>query len=187
MGLDFARRGLRHDAGDADVMAACGLTPLQVGKEYDLGMAVLRAALKANPNSLTVVTFCGIGLLHCGSIDEARECLLRTIRLILRDPFAHVSLCGIAQAHLMCRDYVAARDWAIQALAGSASWSPTYWMLIAAEAHLGETGAAPQHLHHLLALGPGVTISAIWAGQPAYDPARMAPVFEGLRLAGMAD
>jgi hypothetical protein len=34
-------------------------------------------------------------------------------------------------------------------------------------------------------LAPGATLGSIRAGQPAYDPSRMAPILDGLRIAGL--
>jgi hypothetical protein len=40
---------------------------------------------------------------------------------------------------------------------------------------------------NLQALAPAVTVASIRAGQPAKDPARVAAILEGLRLAGLPE
>ena len=58
-------------------------------------------------------------------------------------------------------------------------------MLIAANAHLGRLDAARSHLAELLRRVPNQTVAWIKAGQPDYDPTRLAAILDGLRLAGM--
>lgn len=59
-------------------------------------------------------------------------------------------------------------------------------MLIAANAQLGRMDEARRWRRQLEALAPGITFAHIAAGQPAYDSAPMAAIFEGLRAAGMS-
>lgn len=39
----------------------------------------------------------------------------------------------------------------------------------------------------LEAMNPGITVARVRDGQPARDPARIAPILAGLRLAGVPD
>ncbi|NEJ73502.1 tetratricopeptide repeat protein [Rhizobium phaseoli] len=183
--LRLARRGLQHSAGDPRVMVHCGMALLQTGKDYDGGMAVLEAAAAANPNDLRVAACSGIAALHCGDIDEALERLHRAVRLGPRDPDARFSLTGIAMAEIFRGNYEAALSFASRSLALNAHFDPTYWMLIAAHAHLGNIEQARQLLRALEAIAPDVTLEGVLAGQPAKNPQRFAPVLEGLALAGM--
>ena len=91
---ELARRGLQHGAGNATVMAHCGVALLQSAKEYELGMAVVRSAAEANPNSLLVASLAGIAHLHCGSIEEALAWFHRAVRLSPLDPFAFTRFVG---------------------------------------------------------------------------------------------
>ena len=68
---DLARRGLEHAAGDAMVMAHCGMACCIGAKDYDWGMAVVQAAVEANPNNLLIVARAGIAQPHCGSVEDA--------------------------------------------------------------------------------------------------------------------
>ncbi|MBB4331334.1 winged helix-turn-helix domain-containing tetratricopeptide repeat protein [Rhizobium leguminosarum] len=183
--ISLARRGLQHSAGDPRVMAHCGMALLQTGKDYEGGMAVLEAAAAANPNDLLVAACSGIAALHCGDIEQALERLHRAVKLGPRDPDARFSLTGIAMAELFRGNYEAAISYASRSLALNAHFDPTYWMLIAAHAHLGNMEQARQFLHALEAMAPDVTLEGILAGQPAKDPLRFAPVLEGLARAGM--
>ncbi|MBB2819840.1 UNVERIFIED_ORG: TolB-like protein/Tfp pilus assembly protein PilF [Rhizobium esperanzae] len=183
--VSLARRGLQHSGGDPRVMAHCGMALVQAGKDYEGGMAVLEAAAAANPNDLFVAACSGTAALHCGDIDRALERLHRALRLGPRDPDARFSLTAIAMAEVIRGNYEAAISYASRSLALNAHFDPTYWMLIAAHAHLGHIKEARQFLHALEAIAPDVTLESILAGQPAKDPQRFAPVLEGLTRAGM--
>lgn len=183
----FARRALEHAAGDPGIMAHCGIALVQVGREYDWGMAVLTAAVEANPNNLAAVITAGVANLHCGSLDEALSLFGRASRLSPRDPLAHIPLCGIAHVHMIRGDYAEALAWATRSYAVNANFDASLWMLIAAEAHLGRIDEARRHLAALLASAPRVNIASIRSGQPAKDPNRLAAVLEGLRLAGLPE
>jgi tetratricopeptide (TPR) repeat protein len=166
-------------------MAHCGIVMLQVAKEYDLGMAVLRAAAETNPNHLIVATAAAVGHLHCGKVEDAIALLHRTIRLSPRDPLAFVTLTGMAHAEMILGNYADALDWAARSLALNAEFDPTYWMLIAANAHLGRLDEARHYLAIFQSVSPGVTTASIRAGQPDRDPSRLAAILDGLRLAGL--
>ncbi len=185
--VDVARRGLERANGDAAAMVHCGMALLQVAKDYAWGRAILLSALEANPNNLIVVTAAGVAHLHCGSIDEAKNCFLRANRLSPRDPFAHIALCGLAHAHMVSRDYETALDFAAKSLAINQNFDATYWMLIAGYAQLGRMQDAQTYLARLKELNPGITVQRIIAGQPSYEPERMVPIFDGLRMAGMPE
>jgi TolB-like protein len=182
--VELAHRGLRYAKGDARVMAHCGMA-LQGGKEYDWGMAVVLSAAEANPNNVMVAAAAGVTHLHLGNIEDALAYLHRLIRLSPRDPFSHVPLTGIAHAQMVLGNYSEALVWAARSLASNPNFDPTYWMLIAANAHLGRMDDAHRFLEQFRKVAPGVTIAKIKAGQPAKDPSRMAAILEGLRLAGL--
>ena len=85
---ELARRGLEHAAGDAMVMAHCGMSLLLGAKDYDWGMAVVQSAVEANPNNLLIVARAGIANLFCGSIEDALAYFHRANRLSPGDPGA---------------------------------------------------------------------------------------------------
>jgi tetratricopeptide (TPR) repeat protein len=134
---ELARLALQHAAGDATVMAYCGDVLVHFIKDYDWGMTVIQSAAEANPNNLEVVIHAGILTLHCGDIDDALAYFHRAIRLSPRDPSAHLALTGIAHVQMILGDYHEALVWAARALTLSPNNHPTYWILIAANAHLG--------------------------------------------------
>ncbi len=150
-------------------------------------MAVLEAAVETNPNHQIVVLAAGIAHLHCGSLEQALAYFHRAIRLGPNDIEAHVSLTGIAHAQIVLGDYAEALAWADRSLALNTTFDCTYWMLVAANAHLGRMDEARRHLAELRRLAPEVTVASIRAGQCAKDPGRIEPILAGLRLAGLPE
>jgi TolB-like protein len=185
--FEFARRGLENAAGDPVAMTHCAMALLQVAREYDWGMAVLNSALAANPNSMTVTTAAGVANLHCGSVEQALALLERSTRLSPRDPFAHLSLTGTAHAHMILGNYEEAISYATRSIATNPNFDASYWMLTAANAQLQRMDQARHFLGRLLELTPGLTLARIKEGQPEKDPSRLAPILEGLGIAGLPE
>lgn len=183
--LDLARRSLANAHGDPAVLGQCGSALLMIGREYDYGMQIISDAVAANPNNQYLLVAAAVAKLHCGNIDEALAHSRRALLMSPRDPLAEWSLTAIAHAHLALGDYAEALRTAERSLAVNANYEPTYWMLIAANAHLGHMDDAHRWLAKFQALAPGATIARIREGQPAKYPDRMAGIIEGLRMAGL--
>ena len=183
--IDLARRGLQSADGDPIVMAICGLALVQSGRDYDMGMAALETAALAHPNNLMVIHRAGVGHLHCGSIEDALTLFHRALRLNPNGPESHTSLAATAHAHIVLGNHAEALIFAGRGFALKTTFHPTLWMLIAANALLGRMDEARRFLGVFRKLAPGVTVSSIEAGQPAKDPSRIAPILEGLRIAGL--
>ena len=183
--LDLAHRAIANAGDDATVLAFAGMALVATGREYDFGLATIRRAVEVNPNNLEVVTRAGVANIHCGSLDDALTYFHRAQQLSPADPDAFVALSGIAHVQMILSNYVEALDYAERSLAVRASFDPTYWMLIAANAHLGRMDEARSWLAKFQALVPGMTVASIRRGQPDKDPSRMAGILDGLRLAGL--
>jgi adenylate cyclase len=183
--LDLTRQALAHANDDALALARCGNALVQVGREYDQGLAILRRAVELNPNDSEVVRHAGVGNIHCGSLDDALTYFNRAARLSPADPYAFAILTGIAHVRMILGEYAEALAVAERSLAASPNYDPTYWMLIAASAQLGRMDEARGWVAKFRALVPGMTIARIKAAQPDKDPTRMAAILEGLRLAGL--
>jgi TolB-like protein len=172
--IAFARRGLEVAAGDATVLAHCGIALVEIGREYDRGMAVLDTAA-------------GVAHLHCGSVEKALSLFHRSCRLSPADPMTYIALGGIAHAHMILESYEEALTWALRAVAINQKYDPAYWMLVAAHAHCGRLAEARRYLDELLELAPELTIARLREGQAAKDPSRLAAILDGLRIAGLPE
>jgi TolB-like protein/DNA-binding CsgD family transcriptional regulator len=184
---ELAHRGLANAQGDASVLATCGIALIQVSCDWNLGLATLRRAVEANPNQFRVMMSAGIGYLKCGDIQDALVCFERAIRLSPANPSAYAALTGIAHAHMVLGNYHEALQAAERSLASSPEYACTYWMLIAANAHLGHMPEAKRWLSKFRTIAPGVTLAHLQAAQLASDSSRMAAIFEGLQLAGLEE
>jgi TolB-like protein/DNA-binding SARP family transcriptional activator len=184
---EWTYRSLKYAAGDSTAMVYCGLALIQTLKDYDLGMAVLQTAVDNNPNSSMAVIRAGIGHLHCGSLDSALAYLHRAIQLAPGDEDACHSMTGIAHVQMILGNFREAIKWATRSLALNSQFDPTYWMLVAAHAQLGQMDEAERYFKAFQKLAPLVTIAKLRHGQPAMDPNRCAAIFEGLRLAGLPE
>lgn len=183
----YIERALANGHGDATVAGICGNALIQYFRDYDRGFELTRQAVTINPNNLDVVNFAGVASLLCGSLDDAVTYFLRAERLSPNGLGSHWNLTGLAHVELARGNPEQALVWAGKSMAANATYGPCYWMLIAANAHLGRMEEAWRHLANLLALSPGVTVSSIRAGQAAMKPERIEPVLEGLLLGGMAE
>jgi tetratricopeptide (TPR) repeat protein len=185
--VDFARRGIHHAAGDARVMAQCAIALIQPGRDYDAGMAVIEQAARGNPNDLYVLQVAGVMNLHCGDLETALQFFDRALRLGLSDSSIRFALTGSAHVHILQGNHALALSFTSRSLAVNDRFDPTYWMLIAGHAHLGQLDKARDWLRTLLANAPQVSLSRIVAAQSSRYPERFAPIADGLRLAGFPE
>ncbi|MBN9308395.1 MAG: adenylate/guanylate cyclase domain-containing protein [Devosia sp.] len=186
-GIELVERALAHARDDAVILSLGSMMLIHNLKDYDRGLELSRRAVALNPNNLTVMIFAGIAQLHLGRIEDAIAYSEHAIRLSPALDGAHWPLTAIAHAHMVRGDYEEALAWAKRSLTANASFVCTYWMLAAADAHLGRIEEARRHLATLMRLSPGVTVKLIWDGQPQRDPTRLQAVLEGLKLAGLAE
>ena len=187
LSVQFIERALRYAGDDATVLSQCSNILSHALQEYARGIEIARRAVDANPNDLTAVNVAGVTALHFGDLDDALIYFHRAIRLNPRDASVAWPLTGIAHAEMIKGNFAEALRWAEKSLALNPQFIFTYWMLIAASAHLGRIDEAQRWLARFRVLGPEVTIASIRAGQPARDPSRMAAILEGLRLAGLPE
>jgi len=185
--VDLARRAIRLGEGNPLVMAQCAVALVQTGKEYEAGMAVIREAVRANPHDLYVMAAAGVLTMHCGDLDEAEGYLQRFLRLGPNDPDARFPLTSLGMLHIMRGQFAEALRYAERSLSVNDRFDCTYWVLISANAQLGQMTVAQGFVTRLLEIAPTVTLSRIKAGQPSRFPERVGAVLGGLRLAGMPE
>ena len=185
--IDLADRALAGTDNDAVVMMLGALILLQVGRQYDRGMALMRQAVNLNPNNIQVMGTAGICCIHAGDLQESLRLSRRAIELSPIDANAHWPLTAISHAYMALGEYEEALRWAERSHAANSDYDCTYWMLIAANAQLGRMDVAKHWLKRFRADHPEMTVSRIRVGQPDKDPSRMAAILEGLRLAGLPE
>ncbi len=185
--LAHAHAAIATPTADARALAHCALAILQTGRDYDLGMALVRRAQRAAPHSVRVLTVASTALLHCGDLAEAEELAARAVALGGSDPMRHIALCLRAHLAMIRGDLAAARALAADARALNPAFLPSLWILVAALALLDQPAEAADALAQLKRLNPGASLTAIRDGQPDKYPGRLAPILAGLRRAGLPE
>jgi tetratricopeptide (TPR) repeat protein len=183
----FVERALAGAGDDARVLSDCADAMLHGTREYLRALELARYAARVNPNEVNAVRVAGTVAIHCGDLDEANAYLRRTLELSPRGLYAAACFAGLGHVCMIRGEYEDAVRFGEKALAISPQWDVSYWMVAAGTAHLGRMEQARTALAELLRRQPHITISTIAAGQPDYDPNRIAAIVEGLRLAGMAE
>jgi TolB-like protein len=182
---DFIERAEVSVSDDAQVLAECSDAMLHFTREYRRAVETARRACAINPFSTRALLHFGVVSIHCGDLSEAVDAFQRVSRLSPWGFLASVSQTGLAHVAMIRGDYEEAIDWAGKALAVTPRFDASHWMLIAGNAHLGRLETARYHLEELLRRIPNETVSGIRAGQPDFDPARLAAILDGLQMAGM--
>lgn len=185
--LAHAHAAIATQTADARALAHCALAILQTGRDYDLGLALVRRALAVAPNSVRVLTVAAAALRHCGDLVEAEALAQRALALGDSDPIRHIALCLRADLSLIQGDISAAAMLAVEARTINPHFPPTLWVLVAALALDGRKVDATEVLEQLRRLNPDVCIAAIRAGLPEKFPDRLTNLITGLRQAGLKD
>jgi adenylate cyclase len=185
--VEHARTALALTRDDPIVTAFGGFVLLQIAREYDTGLALLRMAVDENPHSSAILGSAGIGALMGGDLAEAADFLQRALRLDPNGLGTHWQLTGMAHIRMAEGRYEDALDWAMRSQAVNPGYDATHWMLIAANAYLGRMDEAKKYLGSLQKISPGISLSRIRLGQKALDPHRIDVLIEGMRLAGMRE
>jgi len=183
----YARAALAIGSDDPAVLGNCGFLLVEIGEQYEEGFALLKRALRENPNSVSALTNMGIGCLMGGDLDEGVTYLERAIRLNPNDIGTHWQLTGIAHFRMAQGRYEEALEIANRSLGINGTYDATYWMLIAANAYLGRMEDARRHRAALQAITPGINLARIRRGQIFRYPHRIDVLIEGMRMAGMPE
>jgi TolB-like protein/Tfp pilus assembly protein PilF len=185
--IALARAALALTRDDPMVVAYGGFVLLQIAREYETGLALLRLAASENPNSAAILNCSGIGSLMAGDLTEAADYLQRALRLEPNGFGTHWQLTGMAHIRMAEGRYEEALNWATRSQAINPGYDATHWMLIAANAYLGRMEEARKYLSALEKISPGVNLSRIRRGQRALDPHRIDVLIEGMRVAGLPE
>ncbi len=182
--IDLARAALHFGGDDPMVLAICGHSLLAIGRMPAEGLALVRRAREANPHNVPVLVLGGICNMLAGDLDEAEACYRRAYQLSPVALEAYESLAGIGFCRFLKRDFADAITWLEQSRATLVDWPPTYWMLTAAYAHLGQMDQARTRLAQLRELAPHTSLAGLDVIQQRSD-GRIALVVDGLALAGL--
>jgi TolB-like protein/class 3 adenylate cyclase len=156
------------------------------------GIAQCEHALALDRNLADAHAFIGLGKIFTGRAEEAEAHIHDALRLSPRDMSAYAWLteAGIAKNHL--GDCEQAVLWCRRAIEANRNYPDAHFHLAAALARLGRLDEARSAVEAGLALNPSFTVSRARINWTALsnDPAhsqQLAPIFEGLRIAGLPE
>jgi len=183
----LAQMVLRSDTEDENAIAISGFALIRLGRDYDRGVRALRRATELNPNNAFVAMNAGWGQVFAGDLDRALADFERARELSPSDPTAFYVLTGLGMAHVLQGRYEEALALAGASVVLYEDWDATYGVLVPAAALLGRMDVARAGLDKLLQLLPGLRVSEYGKLARFRDPARLAVIQEGLRLAGLSE
>jgi TolB-like protein/class 3 adenylate cyclase len=156
------------------------------------GIAECEHALVLDRNLADAHAFIGLGKIFSGRAKEAEAHIEQALRLSPRDMSAYLWLTevGVAKNHL--GDYEQAVLWCRRAIEANRNYPEAYFHLAAALARLGRVDEARSAISAGLALNPSFTVSRArvnWTAMSDHPihPVQLAPIFEGLRMAGLPE
>ncbi len=186
-GVRLAREALAANMDDANPVALAGFVLMMIGRDYDAGLAALHRAVDLNRNNAFVAMLAGWANAFAGDPSEAMSLLLRARALSPWDPASFYIVSGLAMANLLAGHYAEAADRATQSLALNGEWDATFYVLAIAHSYLGRIDDARADAAKLVALVPDASISHWRKMLPIRDPARLAFLENGLRIAGLPE
>ena len=165
-------------------LAHCGLTLQLVGQQNERGLLIAMRAVEINPNDIVALLTAGVAHMIGGDLEEARVLLRRVLDIDAGNPEA---LGTLAHVYFYQGHMEEAINSATRALATSASFIPSYWALIAANAELGRLDEAHSWVEALLKRVPGTTMRWATNSPKPQDPKRSEMLFAALRKAGIPE
>jgi TolB-like protein/class 3 adenylate cyclase len=156
------------------------------------GIAECEHALALDRNLADAHAYIGLGKIFTGRAEEAEAHINNALRLSPRDMSAYAWLTevGIAKNHL--GDCEQAVSWCRRAIEANRNYPEAHFHLAAALARLGRLDEARSAVNAGLALNSSFTVSRARMNWTAMSddpthPQQLAPIFEGLRMAGLPE
>jgi pentatricopeptide repeat protein len=176
--IDLARRALRIDPEDTDVLALCAFVLGYFGEDIDVAIGLIDRCLTLNPSCARGWHWSALLRLFAGKPDLALEHFETYLRLSPRDRMA-TYLNGIGEAHFFSRRFHEAAAALLASLERVPSFPVTYRVLAACYAHMGRVDEAREIVKRLRAVTPVVMEHAMRYRNPEHRELYLS----GLRLA----
>jgi len=186
-GVQMAARAVELARDDANVLSMAAYTDWQLTMDAGRAGELAHRSLVLNPNSALGLMIAG--WIEAGNGDHAKaiELFQRAQRLNPRDPRGWFVVTGMAFAHLFAGQLETATSLARTALAQSPRSAITLRVLAAGLALSGRQAEAAEVARRLLAVHPGLTISALQARTLYLAPDISRRYAAALRQAGLPE
>ncbi|HVX66918.1 MAG TPA: winged helix-turn-helix domain-containing protein, partial [Bryobacteraceae bacterium] len=185
-GQELLNKVLPHCGEDATLLSLCAGMFMNL-EQFDQALELALRAVTENPNDAFALGTAGVMSLFCGELQAAADYQLRALSLSPNEYFAQAQLACVSHIRLCEGRPEEAIEWALRSLAASPHWPPSYWLLAAANAHLGRIEEARRYVGELLKINPSLTVSKLRVSLRARDPSRVEVVIQGLRLGGLPE
>ncbi|TAJ36393.1 MAG: adenylate/guanylate cyclase domain-containing protein [Reyranella sp.] len=185
--LDLVERGLRADRLDPFMLGTAGQCFAWFARDLSKGITYIDEAIAINPNYAHGFMQSGLVRARLGETRIAIDHLNRARRLSPRDLRNYAIFHGLALAHHVDGDPVAACDWARRSVQHNPNYLSGWIELASAAASTGREAEARMAAEHVLALDPAYTIGRGNRGIPNAAPEKYASIRQGLRLAGLPE
>lgn len=184
--LALAWRAVELAPGDAHILWMAAFAVWNMAQDgRDRARDLFRRSLLINPNSAMALTLAGWIETMCGNSAEGRDMVERARRLNPRDPRGWLISGVLALAAVIDGDHQAAQAWAEQALAQNRRFAVALRVLAVALVKQGQVPRARAVVQELLAIEPGLTVSAFLARIPVPLDSMAALYAETLPIAGL--
>lgn len=156
------------------------------------GIAECEHALALDRNLADAHAVIGYGKIFIGRAEETEAHVVQALRLSPRDTLAYIWMGIAGGAKLRLGGHEQAVAWFQRAIEANRNYPTGYFLLAAALAQLGRLDEAHSAVKAGLALDPAFSISRRRASSTAQSDnptclAQLAPIFEGLRKAGLPE
>jgi tetratricopeptide (TPR) repeat protein len=180
-GLMVARTAMSLDNSDAWSHLAIGFAYM-LSREFDLAGLHLDRAVELNPMDVRITSMRALWLAYTGRADDALRSFDADVR---RDPFPPTWFwANRGVALFQCRRYEEAIH-SINRVTDIRLWH--YFYLASAHAHLGLIDRAGAFVGELLRVRADFRLGQVGILETFKDPADLAPLVEGLRMAGLPE
>jgi TolB-like protein len=187
-GIRLAHLAAEWGESDPEALWMAGKTLAALAGDTDRGLALMRRSTELNPNSARAWWAGGMTHAHLGQADIALDHFSRARRLNPRDAAEHAYWNGVALAHLLSGNYVAAKQAIEMALIDWPDSPPSLRAKAAICGLLGDDEEGHNCVMHILALNPATTLATVEAlnrPQIRSNPQGYRNFLEGLRRAGL--
>ena len=179
-----AKKAVAIDEADSEAHEWAGWISTFFPSDLDAALAEINRAVELGPNNARARGVRGAILCFNGRPEEGAEEVKTALRLSPRDRFRFFFFHELALCQYTARDYAAAAESAMNAIALKPDYLYAHWHLAGSCAQLGQTERARAALGEILRVNPNFDRAFVESVAPYRNPADLEHLMEGLRKAG---